>query len=128
NNLGTSFKKAGQLDKAIASYQRALAIKPDFEDAYYNLGNALVQAGKMNEAIVSYQKALEIEPRDASASFNLGIVWFKLHRLDDAITVTKQALQLANDQTNEALAQIIRKQLQLYQTNPQRDDSSVIKK
>ena len=59
NNLGIALAGRGQIDAAIAHYQKVLEIKPDAE-AYNNLGLALAGRGQINAAITHYQKALEI--------------------------------------------------------------------
>ena len=53
-----SLKDQGKLEEAIASYQQALRLKPDYAEAYSNLGNALQDQGKLEEAIASYEQAL----------------------------------------------------------------------
>ena len=52
----------GQVDEAIAHYQKALEIEPDYAEAHYNLGSVLAGRGQVDEAIAHYQKALEIKP------------------------------------------------------------------
>ena len=37
-------KSKDKLEEAIEAYNKALAIKPDYADAYYNMGNALQRA------------------------------------------------------------------------------------
>ena len=59
------------MDEAIAHYQQALQIKPDYAQAHNNLGNALLKAKRVDEAIVHYQKALQIKPDNAEALNNL---------------------------------------------------------
>ncbi len=44
----------GKHEEAIASYTKALQIKPDFAKAHNNLGIALKDLGKHEEAIASY--------------------------------------------------------------------------
>ena len=50
----------GRLEAAIASYDKALEIKPDYHVAWNNRGIALDNLGRGEEAIASYDKALEI--------------------------------------------------------------------
>ena len=61
----------GQVDEAIAHYQKALEIKPDYAEAHNNLGLALAGCGRVDEAIICFQKALEIKPDYAEARRNL---------------------------------------------------------
>ena len=49
-------KSQGKLEEAIEAYTKALSIKPDYADAYYNMGNALQEQGKLEEAIEAYSK------------------------------------------------------------------------
>ena len=46
NNLGNTLNGCRRTDEAIAHYQKALELKPDFADAHYNLGLALVNRGQ----------------------------------------------------------------------------------
>ena len=39
NNLGNALADRGQVDEAIAHYQKALEIKPDYAEAHNNLGD-----------------------------------------------------------------------------------------
>ena len=40
-------KIPAEIEKAVESYQRAIAIKPEFAAALTNLGNALQEAGRI---------------------------------------------------------------------------------
>jgi len=39
NISGVCYKAIGQLDAAVKNFEKALAIKPDYAEAYNNLGN-----------------------------------------------------------------------------------------
>ncbi len=54
---------------AIASYDQALAIKPDDHAAWYNRGNALRNLRRYKAAIKSYDRVLAIKPGYAKARF-----------------------------------------------------------
>ena len=78
SNLGMVLFQKGQVDEAIAQFQKALEINPNSRRTHYNLGNALFQKGQLDEAIAQYQKALEINPNYfAEAHYNLGLRSFK---------------------------------------------------
>ena len=51
NNLGAALRAAGRLDEAVARYQQALELKPDFASASYNLANALLEQGKAGDSV-----------------------------------------------------------------------------
>ena len=70
--MGIALPRANKLEEAIEAYKKALAIKPDYADAYNNMGNALQEQGKLEEAIEAYRKALSIKPDYAEALLQHG--------------------------------------------------------
>ena len=46
-----TLKELGQLDAAVKSYEKAIAIKPDFAEAHNNLGNVFNELGQLDAAI-----------------------------------------------------------------------------
>ena len=70
--MGIALQEQGKLEEAIEAYNKALAIKPDYAEAYNNMGNALQEQGKLEEAIEAYNKALAIKPDYAEAYNNMG--------------------------------------------------------
>ena len=71
NLLGATNNAQGKPDEAIAAYNKALLIKPDYAEVHNNMGNALRAQGKPDEAIAAYNKALLIKPDSAEAHRNL---------------------------------------------------------
>ena len=45
-NLATALHENKQFDEAIAHYERAIALRPDYAPAYNNLGAALRSKGR----------------------------------------------------------------------------------
>ena len=74
-NLGVAYRDLRQVDKAIAAYQKAIAIDPRNLQPYLNLGNRYKDAGRPQEAITYFKKAVEIDPADAEAYFSLGDIY-----------------------------------------------------
>ena len=60
--MGSALQEQGKLEEAIEAYNNALAIKPDYAEAYNNMGNVLQEQGKLKEAVEAYNKALAINP------------------------------------------------------------------
>ncbi len=59
--------------EAVAHYQQALRLRPDFADAHNNLGEALREQGHLAESVARYQEALRLKPDYAEAHNNLGV-------------------------------------------------------
>ena len=97
NNLGNALKQAGKIEEAIAHYEQALRIKPDYAEAPYNLGIALGQVGKNEEAIAHYEQALRIKPDYAGAHNNLGNALKQAGKIEEAIAHYEQALRIKPD-------------------------------
>ena len=94
NISGAVYKGLGQLDTSIESYKKALALKPDHANAYYNMGNALKERGKLEEAIEAYNKALVFNPDYADAYNNIGNALQDQSKLEEAISAFKRVLSL----------------------------------
>ena len=97
NNLGNAYYRQGEHDLAIASYQKAIAIKPDYADAHNNLGVTLQELGKLEEAVASYRKALALNPDYPEAHNNLGLALQDLGKLDEAVVNYHKALAIKPD-------------------------------
>ena len=71
SNLGLALKGLGKLKEAVASYHKALALKPDYAKAHNNLGNVLRELGRLEDAVASYRTALGLKPDYAEAQHML---------------------------------------------------------
>ena len=80
--------------ESIASFDKAIEIKPDKHEAWSNRGNALSALGREEEAIDSYKKAIEIKPDKHTAWNNLGSSLSALGRKEEAIDSYKKAIEI----------------------------------
>jgi len=97
NNLGKALKYEGRLDEAIAHYQQALQIHPDYQKAHNNLAVVLSKQGRKNQAMDHYLKALRINPDSAETYYNLGNLMASLGRWAEAVSHFLKALQIDPD-------------------------------
>ncbi len=79
--LGNLYFDTDQPRKAIAAYQRALALDPDNPDVWTDLGVMYRRDGNPEEAVRSFDRAIAIDPRHEISRLNKGIVL--LHDLRD---------------------------------------------
>ena len=84
DNLGTVFLKQKRPDAAIVQFQKAIEIKPDFEDPYVSGGSALMLLGQIDQAIGYYKKALELRPDSAEDWSNLATAQLKKGQTGEA--------------------------------------------
>ena len=59
-------------DEAIADYDQAIRLKPDYAEAYNNRGNAKRALERHDEAIVDYNEAIRLKPDFAEPYYNRG--------------------------------------------------------
>jgi tetratricopeptide (TPR) repeat protein len=93
-NLGHALWVKGQLDEAIACFQKAIALDPKYAIAHTNLGNALCGKGQLDEAIACYHKAIALDPKDATPHYNLGTALKAKGQLDEAIACFQKVIAL----------------------------------
>jgi predicted O-linked N-acetylglucosamine transferase (SPINDLY family) len=86
-----------RFDEAVTTYDRALEIRPDYAQAFFNRGNALRELRRLDEAIASYDRALAIKPDYPQALYNRGNILRDLKRLPESIDSYNRALALKPD-------------------------------
>jgi tetratricopeptide (TPR) repeat protein len=69
-NRGVALNELKRFEEAIASYDRAIALRPDYASAYLLRGVALKRLNRPDKALASYDKAIAIKPDFAEAIFN----------------------------------------------------------
>lgn len=127
-NLGNTLLQLGRASEAAAQYQRALEINPDDTETMNNLAwllatslDAMVRDG--TKAVALAERAVLLtgnkEPRVVAT---LAAALAETARFQEAAETAERAAQLARDQGNLALADSIRRQVELYRANlPVRD-------
>ena len=77
-------KQQEQWEKAIASYQTVLEIKPDDWEARHHLGDCLLNMERWQDAATSYRQALELNPNFIWSFHNLGVALVNLAQFEEA--------------------------------------------
>ena len=91
---GNDHCAAGRYETALAAYNQALQLDPDYGDAYVNKGVALHGLHQYGEAITAYRRGLQLNPDDASAYQNLGLSLSALKRNEEALEAYDKSIEL----------------------------------
>jgi tetratricopeptide (TPR) repeat protein len=81
----------------LASYDRVVAVRPDYVQAHANRGDILNRLERFEEALASYDRAVAIHPDFADAHANRANVLHALKRFDEAMASHDRALALRPD-------------------------------
>ncbi len=94
NNRGSGHLQNGDLDKAMADFNKAISLNPDHAHAYFNRGSTRIQMRRMEQAIADFDTAIRLKPDFAAAFNNRGIARRHAGRIEDAIKDYDQAIRL----------------------------------
>src|SRR5947207_6408543 len=78
-------RDARQMDKALALYQRALKLKPDWDEGWWNLGSIAYDLDRYAECAPAFRRLAGLKADSAPAWTMSGLCEYKLHRYDAAL-------------------------------------------
>jgi tetratricopeptide (TPR) repeat protein len=105
---GMSSGNRENLDAIRKELKAAIALEPNYPDAYNLLGMTLSYAGEKQEAIDALQKAVALSPRNLWAKGNLANAYLQAQDLDHAIPL----LQELRTSSEPGIASMAAQQLQ----------------
>ena len=91
---GVVYLKQGQIDRAIADFDKAVAGDPNFAKAYCNRGVAYAMQGQFDRALPDLNKALSLNPKYSKARYMRGLVYSQQKRYDLALADFNKALEI----------------------------------
>ncbi len=128
-NEGIEFYGNDEYDKSVESFKKAVAIHPDFYEAYYNLGQVYLSLNNIDEAIKNYELAVKYEPNDYDSCYMLGELLYKKGYLSRSISYyakippsselyqeAQEAKEKVIKRQKEVLAEAEKKQLEADKT------------
>ncbi len=99
-NLGIALEERGEegeaganYDRAIANYERAIDLDPNYFDALHNLAYCSIRQGRVADAIAYYDRALALQPNLAETDLAIGSWLSNQDKLDEAKAFCQQAIQ-----------------------------------
>lgn len=95
NNYGSFYSLTlDNYDKAISYFDKAIEVKPDKPEAYYNMGYSYQMLGEVEKAIYYYKESLKIRPENMNLQSDLASLYFETGEIEQAIKINRQIMRL----------------------------------
>ena len=83
-NQGIDYYKSGQYDRSMGAFRRAIALDPNYIDAYYNLGSILEFLRQNDAALDVFKQIIVRKPDDYESLYKASNLSYKLGNFDNA--------------------------------------------
>src|SRR5713101_2817145 len=90
-NEGNALHSLQRYQEALAAYEQAIHLDPNFALAYKNKGWTLNNLKRYQEALVAYEQAIHLDPNLALAYNNKGLTLYDLKRYQETLVAYEQA-------------------------------------
>jgi tetratricopeptide (TPR) repeat protein len=90
---GNKKMEQGDVEGAIAHFEKAVALAPEMCPALNNLGNAYLQTHRAADAEAAFRKAVAADPDAPESYVNLGHVYYEMHQYDQAEDALSRGLK-----------------------------------
>jgi len=91
---GLAKDNLGDFEGAIADYDEAIRLDPEYAGAYNNRGLAKYDLGDLEGALADYDEAIRLDPEYALAYYNRGLAKFNLSDFEGALADYDEAIRL----------------------------------
>ena len=90
-------RESKRLEEALASYDRAIALKPDYSRGSQQSRHYATGLKRLEEALASYDRAIALKPDYAEAYNHRGLALQQLQRLEEALASYDRAIALKSE-------------------------------
>ncbi|MHB9117883.1 MAG: tetratricopeptide repeat protein [Burkholderiales bacterium] len=97
------YLKQGKTKEALADLNQAIALDPNYYDAYMNRGTANGMLGHVKEALTDFDQAITLNPNSADAHVNRGIILINQGHAKEALLDADNAITVAPENTKAHL-------------------------
>jgi tetratricopeptide (TPR) repeat protein len=94
NEYANQLLQKGRLDDAVAFFNKAVSLNPEFTQAWNNLGVAYQARSEFSKATKAYKTALALSPNYAQVHYNLGANFDAMGKYKKAIRSYQTAFEL----------------------------------
>ncbi len=91
---GVNFVRAGDKERALHDYNRAIALNPGFANAYFSRGVLYDDQGNLGQALEDYGATIRLDSSNVAAYFNRGLIFFNQQKYESALADYNSALRV----------------------------------
>ena len=113
NNRGVEAYNQSNYDEAIADYNQAINLDPNYAKAYNNRGAVYYKLDDFEKAIADYNQAINLDPNYALFYWNRGDLQQQLGHNDEAMTDFHKCLTLNPDASTRQKVEAALQQLEV---------------
>ena len=95
----------GDLERALALYEEAIKLRPEFPEAEFQRGTALVSLKRLDQAEAAFRRAIELKGNWSLPHASLGVLLIRLNRDREAEAELRSALK--GEPQNEATLRVL---------------------
>ena len=99
-SISCLLSEGGKAEKALAAYDTAIRLRPDYAEVYNNRGNIKSGLGSHDAALDDYDEAIRLNPNFAEAYSNRGSAKFRLGKHAAVLADLNEAIRLQPDFMN----------------------------
>ena len=91
---GKAYLAKDDLDRAIADFDEAIRLNPQYSVAFFNRALAYNRKGDRDRAIADYGEAIRLDPRNAAALNNRGVIYKTSGDMERALADLNEAVRV----------------------------------
>jgi tetratricopeptide (TPR) repeat protein/ADP-heptose:LPS heptosyltransferase len=95
--LGVALLKLRRHDDALKALDKAVQLKPDDPEPWWQMGNVLIDTGRSSEALLCLERTLRLNPQHGDAVYQAGHILHGLKRFEEALAYFDRSARLRPD-------------------------------
>ena len=94
---GDILLRGGDVEGALAEFERAVELEPENANAYANRGLAHIDAGNLTEAAADFERAADLDPSEVVAMNGRGLLAMRAEDYEDAVIQFSRSIRYSRN-------------------------------